>query len=250
MKPTEFVKEYSIRSLVCCFSGGKDSLVATHYVLNELDGFKSHDIDKHVIYVDTGAMVPGNTDFVKELCEDFGWNLTVLYGKFFERAKEWGMPTMYRRWCCYEVKLKPIKKFVRDLNPQRAEVLGLRQDESARRKKKGYRYVSRDRRNRSWRYLPILDWTEKDVLRYIRKFDLPMAPYYKLGIKESCLCGAFSSKKEMQIVRAQFPEFFQKFVELEAQFEGGGSCFFFGNKRYYAKDFLKQKTLSEGGTVN
>lgn len=37
VNPREFVKEYCIRSLVCCFSGGKDSLVAKfircHYAI-------------------------------------------------------------------------------------------------------------------------------------------------------------------------------------------------------------------------
>jgi 3'-phosphoadenosine 5'-phosphosulfate sulfotransferase (PAPS reductase)/FAD synthetase len=42
-------------------------------------------------------------------------------------------PTMNRRWCCYHLKLKPIHEFVRDLNPQRAEITGLRRDESFRR---------------------------------------------------------------------------------------------------------------------
>ena len=242
MNPRKIVEEYAIRSLVCCFSGGKDSLVATHFVLSELKDVK---IEKHVLYVDTGAMVPGTTDFVKELCEKLGWNLTVLQGHFFERAKEWGMPTMFRRWCCYEVKLKPIHSFVRDLNPQRGQVLGFHADESARRKKKNYKRVYRDRKSLSWIYAPILEWTRKDVLNYLKENDLPIAPYYKQGIKESCMCGAFASKKELMIVRSLYPEFFQKFVELEANFDSGGSAFFFRNKHCYAKDLKKQKTLME-----
>lgn len=242
MNPKEFVQNYSIKSLVCCFSGGKDSLVATHYTLSELENI---DIDKYVLYVDTGAMIPGNDKFVENVCHQFGWKLQILYGHFFERAKKWGVPTIKRRWCCYELKLKPIIQFVKSLAPQRGQVTGLRQDESVRRSKKGYRKVSLYKPSYCWMYNVILEWTEKEVSEYIKKHDLPNPPHYRLGIKETCLCGAFTSKKELMIVRALFPDFFQKFVELEKQFNSGGSCFYFQGKKHYAKDFLKQKTLDE-----
>lgn len=246
MNPREFVEEYAIRSLVCCFSGGKDSLVATHYTLTELDGFKSHDVQKHVVIVDTTVMCPGTIDFVQEVSDHYGWNLTVLKPKvdFWTLVDEgMPMPSMHRRWCCFKLKLEPIKDFVRDLNPQRAEVTGLRKDESWRRRK--LLEVFYLRKSWVWKYAPIINWTEKEVLRYMRKHDLPMPPHYRLGIKETCLCGAFSNKKQMMIVRAQFPEFFQKFVDLEAGFKSRGAAFFFENKPQYAKDFLKQKTLDE-----
>jgi len=65
MKPREFVEEYCIKSLVACFSGGKDSLVMTHYLHSEL--------------ADT---------FVEETSRDYGWNLTVVEGHFFEKAEK------------------------------------------------------------------------------------------------------------------------------------------------------------------
>lgn len=247
MKPRDFVKDYSIRSLVCCFSGGKDSLVATHYVLSDLDGFKSHEIEKHVVFVDTTVMCPGTIQFVSNISQQFGWNLKILKPEvdFWTLVGEQGypMPSMRRRWCCFKLKLEPIRDFVRNLNPQRAEVTGLRRDESVRRR--NLPEVFYLKKSRVWKYAPLVDWNEKDVLRYMRKYDLSMPPHYRLGIKETCLCGAFASKKGMQIVRAQFPEFFQKFIDLEARFKSGGAAFFFDDKPTYAKDFLKQKTLDE-----
>jgi len=94
-----------------------------------------------------------------------------------------------------------------------------------------------------WKYAPILDWTEKDVLRYMRNNDLPMPPHYRLGLKETCMCGVYSNKQQMLILKAQFPELFQKIVDLEASFRKGGAAFYFKNKPVYAKDFLKQRTL-------
>jgi len=240
--PREFVREYAIRSMVCCFSGGKDSLVATHYVLSELEDF---DVEKYVVFVDTTVMVPITVDFVKETAKRFGWNLKILYPNpnFWTLAEKWGTPTKRRRWCCYALKLKPIQDFVRDLKPQRAEVLGLRRDEST--KRANLRQVIYKRKVRSWGYAPILDWSEKQVLAYIKRHNLPMPPYYRLGIKETCMCGAFSSKRELMIVKALWPELFEKFVRLEDGFKPHYATFYFNNKPCYARDLAKQKTLTE-----
>jgi len=247
LNPRQFVEEYSIRSLVCCFSGGKDSLVATHYVMNELAGSNPAQLKKYVVFVDTSVMVPGTREFVEKICDSFGWNLKVLAPKpdFWTLIGEQGfpMPSMHRRWCCWKLKLEPIKNFVRNLKPQRAEVTGLRKDESYRRRKLSEVFYLKS--SRVWKYAPLVDWTEKDVLRYMKEHNLPMPPHYRLGIKETCLCGAFSNRKQMMIVKAQFPEFFRKFVELEARFKSGGAAFWFRNKPCFARDLLKQKTLME-----
>jgi len=244
MNPREFVEEYYIKSLVCCFSGGKDSLVTTHYTLSELENV---DVNKYVVYVDTSVMLPGTTEFVKEVSSQYGWNVEVLMPEIdfwtWVGKKKMPMPSMHRRWCCAKLKLDPIKNFVKDLPPQRAEVTGLRRDENERRKNMPQHFFLK--KSWVWKYAPIIDWTEKDVLRYMRKHDLPMPPNYRMGIKETCLCGAYSNKKQMEIVRGRFPEFFQKFVELEREFKSGGAAFYFQNKPQYAKDFLKQKTLDE-----
>jgi phosphoadenosine phosphosulfate reductase len=246
MKPREFIKEYGIRSLVCCFSGGKDSLVATHYVLSEIVGFEPTP-KVHVVFVDTTVMVPIATEYVKEVCDRYGWPLKILKPEpdFWTLAEKWGCPTMKRRWCCYALKLKPIFEFTRKLPAQRAMIIGLRRDESKRRSKLRqivYRKKTEDGMwVGAWSYAPIIDWTEKDVLRYIRDHDLPMPPHYRLGIKETCMCGAFSHVKEMMIVRALWPEFYQKFVELEGRFKQGGTAFYFNNRPYSAKEILAPK---------
>jgi len=245
MNPKEFVKEYCIKSLVCCFSGGKDSLVATHYTLSELANV--NDIDKYVAFVDTTVMLPIAQPFVEDVCKRFGWNLKILrpQNTFWEQAEKKGIPWIRRRWCCYGLKLQPIFDFVRHLPPQRGEIVGIRGDEKHR-LNYGPRQVWYDKRRgvNAWQYLPLFDWTKKDVLRYVKDNDLPMPPQYRLGIKETCMCGAFSSKKQIEILRGQFPELFQKFVELEGKFRSDWACFWRG-KPLYAKDLAKQKTLGE-----
>jgi len=246
VNPREFVENYCIKSLVCCFSGGKDSLVATHYVLSELEDVE---IDKYVVFVDTTVMLPIAEPFVKDVCSRFGWNLKVLRPKvdFFTQAETKGMPHIHRRWCCYGLKLQPIFDFVRELKPQKGEVVGLRKDESFRRSQMKLPQVHYDKRRglNAWFYAPIWDWTEKDILSYIKKHELPMPPWYKLGIKETCMCGAFSSKKQIMILKALYPDLFEKFVELEGKFRRDWACFWDGGP-VYAKDLAKQKTLDRG----
>jgi len=241
MNPRDFIEKYCVQSLVCSFSGGKDSLVATHYTFSEVEDLN---IDKYVVHADTTVMLPIAVDFVKDVCHEQGWNLVIVTPKvdfWTEVRNGMPMPTMFRRWCCGKLKLEPIHNFVKTLKPQRAEVTGLRRDESIRRRK--LKEVFFLRKSWIWKYAPILEWSEKDVLKYLRQHDLPMPPHYAMGIKETCMCGAFSNKRQMEILRARFPEFFQKFVELEKDFKKGGACFYFQNKPTYAKDFLKQKTL-------
>jgi len=243
MNPKEFVDAYSIKSLVCSFSGGKDSLAMTHYVISELEDVT---IGKYVVYADTGCMLSVTTPFVEKVCNEFGWNLKIVYGNFFERVKNgMPMPSMHRRWCCGVCKLNPIHEFVKALKPQRAEATELRSDESLRRKKMRLRELFYLKKSYVWKYAPILSWSEKDVLRYMKQHDLPMPPHYRMGLKETCQCGAFSSKRQIQILRAQDPQLFQKFVEAEKNFKKGGAAFYCQNKPTYTKEFLKQKTIKE-----
>ena len=241
MNPKEFVKEYCIKSLVCSFSGGKDSLVSTHLVMKELEDV---DISKYVVYADTGVMLPTTTPFVEKVCKEFGWNLKIVYGNFWNYIeKGYPMPSMFRRWCCGLCKLEPIHDFVKTLKPQRAEVTGLRKEESIRRRNLVELFYLR--KSYVWKYAPILEWTEKQVLAYIRKHDLPMPPHYRMGLKETCQCGAFSSKKQMMILKAQFPKLWKKFIQAEANFKTKGAAFYFQNKPVYARDLDKQTLLQD-----
>lgn len=229
-----------MNSLVCCLSGGRDSLVATHYMLAEVEGFE---IEKQVVFVDTTVMVPVAVDFVKDVCRQFGWNLHVLRPEpdFWTLARKWGTPSMKRRWCCYALKLKPIFEFVAKLKPQRAMITGLRREESKRREK--LPQIIYRKKVPAWSYAPIINWIRKDVLNYIKEHDLPTPPHYRLGIKETCMCGAFAGKKDMMILKALYPELFQQFVELERKRDR--AAFFFNNQPCYARDLQKQKTLEE-----
>ena len=240
MEPKRFVEEYGIRSLVCCFSGGRSSLVMTHYVLSQL---RDVDVDKYVVHVDTGVMVPMTEEYVRKVADLYGWPLTVLKPEvdYWKYAARYGTPSPRRRWCCKYLKLKPISDFIRRLPPQRAELLGFRADEVERRRR--IPQVRYRKKTKSWVYLPIRDWTMRDVLNYIRKHGLPDPPHYRLGLRETCLCGVFAHKKEWMIIKAHFPDLFQKFVELEKHRLKWGRTAFYDGGPLSAVELNKQSTL-------
>lgn len=244
MNPREFVKEYSIKSLVCCFSAGKDSLVATHLVLSELADI---DIQKHVILVDTTVFLPVALEFAKDISSRLGWHLTILQPQesFWMQSRRKGMPWLRRRWCCEGLKLQPMRDFIRVLPPQRAAVTGLRRDES--KKRSNLRQIIYDKRKgvNCWNYAPIVEWGEKDVLRYMRDHNLPMPPHYRIGFKETCICGAFARKQEIMTLKAYYPDLFQQFVELEKDFRNKTWSCFWDHGQVWARELAKQRTLEE-----
>jgi len=240
LHPRDFVREYSIKSLVCCWSGGRSSLAMTHYVLSQLENVE---VTKYVVFVDTGVMLPLTRTYVEETAKEYGWPLRVLRPStdFWSYATRYGVPSIKRRWCCKYLKLQPMHDFVRVLPPQRVSLIGFRADEVPRRQKRPQIWY--DKRIRGWVYYPIKTWTRKDVLNYIKQNGLPMPPWYRLGLKETCMCGAYAHKKEWMIVKAHFPELFQKFVELEKHRLRWGRTAFYDRGPLSAIELAKQKTL-------
>lgn len=251
LTPKQFVKLYKPEHVVCCFSGGKDSLAMTHYALTSL---KNVDVAKHVIWADTTIMIPPAGEFIRQVCERFGWLLTIVRPKqtFEEYALKWGMPSMFRRWCCWALKVGPINDWVEHLPGRKSVFLGLRRAESVRRKdfpelmfRRVYdkRYMHHPLEY--WTFNPIIDWSDQDVENYIRKNSLPVPPWYRQGIRETCQCGAFSSMRELRCLRGNYPEIMERLAKLEEQFRAGGKAFYLRSRPRSPTEFLRQKILED-----
>lgn len=242
MRPRDFVVKYRIKYAFPCFSGGKDSLVATHYFIEDTRGL---DLEIKVLHVDTTVMLPGVEEYVRRVAKSLGWDLVVLRPEtsFENMVLKYGFPKKTRRWCCYHLKLKPVIQYVKRFKGSKAEVLGLRRNESPRRANLPQIIFKRDAL--AWGYCPIIDWSDEQVEKYIEEHGLPYPPWYRIGVKETCCCGVFMSEKELMVLRARFPDFFRRFVELESKMKSKGSAFFVANRRIYARDILRQKTLEE-----
>jgi len=248
VRPRDFIVYHNIRPVVCCFSGGKDSLVATHYTLNDIED-AGLNVERYVVHVDTTVALPGVQDYVRSVARQLDWPLVILHPKvpFDELVQRWGMPTMRRRWCCYYLKLEPIRDFVRSLSPGiKCEVLGLRKAESVRRRNLPGSFLLQKGMFAVWKYAPIIDWSDEDVARYIARHNLPVNPLYKLvRTSGECWCGIYTKPKVLDILATKFPEWFERFVRLEESFRSGGTAFYLQNRPISAKEFARRVRLTD-----
>lgn len=144
-----------------CYSGGKDSDVI-------LELAKMAGIPFEAIYKQTSIDPPGTTAHAKEN------GVTIVRPKktFLQLVEKKGLASRFRRYCC-EV-LKEYKIYDRN-------VQGIRRSESparARRYKEPEfcRLYPKGEKVRT--YLPILEWTNEDVARFIDERGIKCAPVY------------------------------------------------------------------------
>lgn len=143
------------------YSGGKDSDVI-------LELAKMAGIPFRAIYKNTTIDPPGT---IKH-CKDKGVEIVWPKISFLQLIKKKGMPTRRARFCCSE--LKEYKILDRAIQ-------GIRKDESSARAKryKEPEYCRVYRKDEKVRvYLPILDWTNKDVERFIKERKIQCHPLY------------------------------------------------------------------------
>ena len=145
-----------------CFSGGKDSEVILELV-------KMAGIPYRAIYKNTSIDPPGTIAH----CKSKGVEIFRPKINFFDLVKRKGPPTMRARFCCEA--LKEYKVLDR-------AVQGIRRSESSARSKR-YKepticrlYGSKN--NCTEVFLPILEWTDKDVADFIRERGIKCHPLY------------------------------------------------------------------------
>jgi len=224
MKLTKFLVKKRIELVLCCFSGGKDSLIATHLAYNEI---KKHElkIPIEVIYVDTTLGLPEVIDYVKETCKFFKWKLRILRPKksFWELASKWGMPTPKRKWCRRLLKLQPMLDYVSNLGIERVcFITGIRRNESKKRNKLP-RVIKREFKNViSYNFAPILDWSDEEVNKYVKEHNLPINPIYNVfEFSGDCICVVYISINNLIKLAKYCPNVIEKFRILEEDWKNG-----------------------------
>jgi len=231
----EVVESNGIESVYALFSGGRDSLVSLHLSKRVSEILK---IGLKALHVDTTVSTPGNLEYVQEICNDLHVELTVLRPghDFFSLVERWGFPTATRRWCCYHLKIEPLKKFFEKVDTSRALVVdGIRAEESWRRR--SFPKLGHHRHFKCLNYHPILEWTRQEVLKYIKAHGLKENPLYrKLPRVAECWCTAFKTAKQFTVLKEEWPELFERFLRAEANLKTGGSALFRNGKRIYLRD--------------
>ena len=188
---------------VVMFSGGKDSLVVKD--LARRAGIKK------AVYIKSPLEFKQTIKYVESFpdVDIIGFNKN-----FFELCRKLCIPSRRMKWCCTVYKLTPIAIYNRK-NKIKYNIRGVRREES--RNRENYDEIGDNKFQ--WTTIdPILNWTDKDVWRYIKKYKLPINPLYQLVNRVGCWCCPFNSKKEWGAARDLMHSEYQQFKELINEF--------------------------------
>jgi len=207
------------------FSGGDDSVVSTHYAVN------NYDID-YVVYLDTNTGLPANKEHVKKVCQNYKWDLLIAQSPM--TLKEFALGSDSRQalgfpgpgvhsWAYQYFKERQLAAIATHTDEKPNYYTGVRSHESSRRMKN----VEGERQEADrWTWVaPIHDWRDSALEKYKDEHDLPNNPVAeKIGRSGDCYCGAYANRDtELMELESEYPEHAKwlKNIEQEVQDEIG-----------------------------
>lgn len=161
--------------IVMTSSFGAQSAVCLHLVTQQCPNIP-------VVLVDTGYLFPETYQFIDSLSERLSLNLCIYrapyspawqearYGKLWEKGLE-GIERYN-----HLNKVEPMQRALRDLGAQ-AWISGLRRQQA---KSRQHLEVLLWRNGRC-KIHPVIDWTDRDIYRYLSKHGLPYHPLWEQG---------------------------------------------------------------------
>lgn len=212
--------EHGATSMYPLLSGGNDSQCAC-VVASQHPRF-----DGNVHHIDTGIGAKACFDFVKELCDEWNWNLCVYqsaatYERFIRRL---GFPGPgSHQWVYNWLKDRCIGRMTK--GSRKALITGCRQQESTRRmghtekikigetsKKTG----KVTKTNRVWT-APCYDWSGEEQIAFMNAWGLSSNPIKKspIGMSGECFCGAFARPYELEMIRQFAPDVAEEIDRLQ-----------------------------------
>jgi 3'-phosphoadenosine 5'-phosphosulfate sulfotransferase (PAPS reductase)/FAD synthetase len=230
---------------IVTFSGGKDSLAALLWVKNNFtENFTT-------VFCDTGWEHPLTYRYIEQVKERLGLDLVVLKSKKYDgmidlAKKKKRFPSVYQRFCTYELKVLPTIDYLLDVVRDDFTVFqGIRAQESESRAKMKpqcnyFRYYLEDRISKTgkqvhdtyrrkevlefckkratdvWR--PVFEWTSQQVIDYILENGLEPNPLYRMGFKRvGCFPCIMSAKPEIYQITERFPARIAEIAEYESE---------------------------------
>lgn len=170
-----WVLEHFPGRVVLTSSFGAQSAVCLHMVTRQQP-------DIPVVLVDTGYLFPETYQFIDELSERLSLNLRIYraelsaawqearYGKLWEQGLE-GI----ERYNGFN-KVEPMQRALRELEAA-AWISGLRRQQAKSRQHLDVLLW----RNGRCKVHPLIDWTDRDVYRYLSQHNLPYHPLWHQG---------------------------------------------------------------------
>lgn len=161
--------------LVLSSSFGIQAAVMLHLVNSVVPGIP-------VVFIDTGYLFPETYRFAEQLRQRLNLNIKkyratmsaaeqeALYGKLWEQGLE-GLEKYN-----FLNKVEPMNRAISETGA-RGWLAGLRRNQASTRE--NLRVV--ERQNKICKIHPIIDWSDRDVYRYLQKHDLPYHPLWEEG---------------------------------------------------------------------
>lgn len=203
------------------FSGGNDSVVSTHVAQRE------YDID-YTVYLDTNTGIDENVEHVKDVCDQYGWDLAIIsapgtlreFAKGNDTRQALGFPGPgVHSWAYQYFKERQLGLIATQVDDKPKYYTGVRSHESSRRMKNVDGEVNEAER---WTWVaPIHNWRDSAVDEYREDHDLPTNPVAeKIGRSGDCYCGAYANRNtELVELEAHYPDHAEwiKSVEEDVQ---------------------------------
>jgi phosphoadenosine phosphosulfate reductase len=202
------------------FSRGKDSQVLLELVKRAGVKYKAY-------YSVTTNDPPENVYFIRKYYPE----VIFLHPKenFFKLVERKGLPIMFKRFCCSELKEKG--------GIGSACLMGVRKEESAKRAKyNDVAIISRRKEHQDRNkkrtieeikehehkcikgkdklvIRPILDWTTEEIWQFIAENNLPKNPCYNKIGRVGCMFCPFSSKKQIEYYCKKYPRYKRNLIK-------------------------------------
>jgi phosphoadenosine phosphosulfate reductase len=157
------VEHFHPRLTTAC-SFQKEESVLLH-MLSEVEGGEP----VRAFTIDTGVLFPETLETWKRFEDRFNLNVEVI------DASSPGAPWTLGN-CCSAAKVDALELALSDVD---AWVTGIRREQANTRSAAAK--FERDERRGIWKANPLVDWSEKDVWRYIFEHDLPYHPLHDEG---------------------------------------------------------------------
>jgi 3'-phosphoadenosine 5'-phosphosulfate sulfotransferase (PAPS reductase)/FAD synthetase len=222
------ITKYDPRYVVGLFSGGHDSLTATHIA-------SQHPRFSFAAHMNTGIGIEQTRQFVRDTCVEWGIELkeykaaeyvrgdgTAAPQLYADLVKEWGFPgpPMHNKMFC-RLKERPLRHMIRQLNRTRKEkvmlVTGIRAQESQRRLATVTQPEQIWEGTKVW-VAPLWQFDKMDVTNYVARHGLKRNPVSdNLHMSGECLCGAFAKPGELDNIAFWYPEVAAEIRALEVE---------------------------------
>ncbi len=199
----EMLAEHNPTHVIAMFSGGHDSLCATHLI-------SQHPRFSFAAHINTTIGIEETRQFVRDTCRDREWPLKEYRPPvaYREIVLKHGFPGPGGHQMMYiRLKEKALDQCVREhkakWKDRIALITGVRLSESTRRM--GH-VVPISRAGAKVWTAPILHWDDDDKAAYMALHGLTRNPVVDtLCMSGECLCGAFAKPEEFAEIQASYP---------------------------------------------